>query len=264
MTYHPSPELERRILGLGERAKILDVGGWFAPYHLATHVVDIMPYETRGRGSLAHHRSQERFTRDTWVQADVTDPTFQLRYPDKFFDFALCMHTLEDLHEVRPLLAELSRTARCGYIECPSRLTEQTVGVIDRSSDRIGFNHHKWIVENEGAALVMYDKAESFYQPTRSFSIPLTIYERSSEDDRAIRFYWNGHVAFRMHQDWATCSRKAREFRAAKRVRHLTEALDRFKRASRRVRNRARGISPYPDPVDGGDRSSIAGAYIAS
>jgi hypothetical protein len=46
-------------------ARILDAGGWFKPLARATHVLDLMPYETR-RGVLAPAPLVgERFTRDT-------------------------------------------------------------------------------------------------------------------------------------------------------------------------------------------------------
>ena len=37
-------DIEKRVRG-ADRA--LDVGGWFAPLNIATHVIDIYPYDSR-------------------------------------------------------------------------------------------------------------------------------------------------------------------------------------------------------------------------
>ena len=139
MSYQTNRELDRKVIALGNDAKVLDVGGWYACYPLATHVVDIMPYYTRGQGYFPGPRPGERFTKETWVEADITAPDFRLPYSDKYFAFAICMHTLEDLHEVRPLIRELSRVAVAGYLETPARFMEQTVGIMDRACAQVGF-----------------------------------------------------------------------------------------------------------------------------
>jgi SAM-dependent methyltransferase len=249
MSYQPNSALDQKVRDLGPSARVLDVGGWHAVYPLATHVVDIMPYETRGQGHHPEPREGERFTRDTWVQADVTDPALHLPYEDKFFDFAICMHTVEDLHEVRPLFKELTRTARRGYIECPSRLTEQTVGVVNRAFSRIGYNHHKWIVDLDDGELLLCDKAESFYQPERQFVMPLTYYESRPNEERIVRYYWSERVAFSVAQDWETCSARARAFKLAANISRSSEMFDAAIRAARRLRDAIRGVSHYPTPT---------------
>lgn len=49
-------------------ARVLDAGGWFIPLPRATHVVDLMPYETRRCVVTLEPLAGERFTRDTWLQ----------------------------------------------------------------------------------------------------------------------------------------------------------------------------------------------------
>src|SRR5258708_1424846 len=106
--------LEASLAALPTSARILDAGGWFLPLNRATHVVDLMPYETR-RGRLSLERSDdERFSNKTWFQADFCSPTLRLPFDEKYFDFCTCTQTLEDLANPAPLLGELRRIARPG------------------------------------------------------------------------------------------------------------------------------------------------------
>lgn len=113
---------------------ILDVGGWFAPERRVTHVIDLMPWETRGARLTLTPLPGECFTKDTWFQADFLQPDFNLPFADQSFDLALCGHTIEHLVAPEKILLELQRVARRGRIECPSRLAEQTVSLRDRKS----------------------------------------------------------------------------------------------------------------------------------
>src|SRR4051794_2049878 len=104
---------------LSESAKVLDVGGWYTPFNRANHVVDLMPYETRGVGQGTE---RERFTSETWTQLDVCqDP---LPFEDDSIDFVVCSQTLEDIRDPLFLCSELNRVAKAGYLETPSTLAE--------------------------------------------------------------------------------------------------------------------------------------------
>ena len=46
--------------------KVLDVGGWHNAFNLATHVLDIMPYDTRRTGDALDPEDAERFGEDSW------------------------------------------------------------------------------------------------------------------------------------------------------------------------------------------------------
>ena len=246
MSYQTNRELDRKVIALGNDAKVLDVGGWYACYPLATHVVDIMPYYTRGQGYFPGPRPGERFTKETWVEADITAPDFRLPYSDKYFAFAICMHTLEDLHEVRPLIRELSRVAVAGYLETPARFMEQTVGIMDRACAQVGFNHHKWIIDADGSCLTLHDKAESFYQPKKCYAIPLSFYECSSFP-KTVEYYWEKSIALSVCQDSKNSRRLAREFKERLNVPRREELKDLALRAARRARNAAQGISRFSD-----------------
>jgi hypothetical protein len=116
------------ILALKPDARVLDVGGWACPFLRADWVLDAEPYETRGYyASVGLPASQgwgpERFNKARWIQRDIC-----AREPwpiaDKFFDFAICSQTLEDVRYPIFVCSELVRGARAGYIETPSRVAE--------------------------------------------------------------------------------------------------------------------------------------------
>lgn len=154
-------------------ARILDAGAWFNPCLAATDIVDVMPYETR-RGSLTLGSVPgERFSKSTWRQVDFLQAGLRLPYADQAFDFSICTQTIEDLADPEPLLRELQRVSRAGYIESPSRLSEQTAGVRDRISATPGHPHHHWIVECAGARLELSPKTVSLEGPRRYHVVPL-------------------------------------------------------------------------------------------
>ncbi|MCF7688801.1 MAG: class I SAM-dependent methyltransferase [Cephaloticoccus sp.] len=157
---------------------VLDAGGWFDPYLKATHVVDLMPYETRGGKLQLDPLPGERFTKATWHQVNFLNQGLKLPFPDKFFDFSVCGHTIEDLANPVPLLNELRRVSKSGYIETPSRILEQTVGARDRMTDAQGHPHHHWIVDVEDDRLLLSSKINSLRGPRKLHAMPLRTYER--------------------------------------------------------------------------------------
>jgi len=101
---------------------VLDVGGWFGPFNLATHVVDLAPYETRQTSHAFDPENAERFSADTWCQIDACcDPW---PFTDDYFDFSTCSHTLEDVPDPVAICRQLVRVSKAGYIEVPSKLRE--------------------------------------------------------------------------------------------------------------------------------------------
>ena len=76
---------------------VLDVGGWIQPFTRADWVIDLMPYETRGRLGTQGD-GDERFGPDTWVERDICHHE-PWPFEDKQFDFVTCAHTLEDVRD---------------------------------------------------------------------------------------------------------------------------------------------------------------------
>lgn len=233
-------KVQQRLESFPQTARILDVGGWFIPCPLATHVVDIMPWETRGAKLQIEPLPGERFTRETWFQIDCLNPSLRLPFADGEFDFSICSHTLEDLIDPSHLINELLRVSRAGYIEVPSRLTEQTVSVEDtehRAGSLIGYNHHHWIVDGEGNTLTFYSKEDSITERGAT-TIPLSRFERVVEenpDAQVLSFFWEAAFSYEFVRG-AAADIRARAFRKSLGIGVGEVWEDRLKRAGRRAR----------------------------
>lgn len=217
----------------------MDAGGWFIPLARATHVVDYMPYETRGGRLQPGPLPGERFAKSTWHQADFLDPALQLPYPDKFFDYSVCGQTVEDLADPRPLLAELRRVSRAGYIETPSRLAEQTVGRRDRMTGAQGHPHHHWIAESEGNRLLLSRKEASLAGASRRHEVPLRSFESAVANKTGaaiLRFRWENDFDWEILPD-DEAARRGQTLVSSLGISAQARLLDRFERFLRRVRH---------------------------
>lgn len=179
---------------LSDDDRVLDVGGWACPFNRADWILDVEPYETRGfYEKVGLPKSQagerERFAKATWVQRDICDRK-PWPFADKEFDFVICSHTLEDVRDPLFVCSELSRVAKRGYIETPSRLEESCLGSgdIDRM---VGYSHHRWFVENKGSHVVFTQKYHTIHAlPELHF--PKSFWDSLTEDERHNWFFWEG------------------------------------------------------------------------
>ena len=142
---------------------VLDVGGWHNPFNLATHVLDIMPYQSRRTHEALDPEDGERFSEETWLVYDACAGDWP--WPDDYFDFSICSHTLEDVRDPIVITSELARVSKAGYIEVPSWARE--IFIKDRfwrlrmvagRSPEIGFPHHRWLCELNDGELHFYQK----------------------------------------------------------------------------------------------------------
>jgi hypothetical protein len=156
-----------RVADLAANAgTVLDVGGWWCPFNLATHVVDLMPYQTRRQHEALDPEHPVRFAEDTWTVHDVCARPWP--YPDKFFEFSFCSQILEDVRDPVAVCTELVRVSKAGYIETPSRAREifskarwhSFRNLIGRSPS-VGYDHHLWYVELAGSHLRFIPKGEN-------------------------------------------------------------------------------------------------------
>lgn len=134
--------LERLLDRLDDRDVVLDIGGWAKPLPRADWVMDLMPYDSRGLLGR-ETQDQERFGPDTWIQRDICDRE-PFPFADGEIDFVVCSHTLEDVRDPLWVCSEMNRIAKAGYVEVPSRLEEQTLGV---NGPWVGWSHHRWLID---------------------------------------------------------------------------------------------------------------------
>lgn len=183
---------ERMLASLDDSHLVLDVGGWAKPLARANHVLDLMPYETRG---LYGQRDPEpeRFTASTWVRRDICDRE-PWPFADKQFDFAICSHTLEDIRDPVWVCAELARVARAGYIEVPSRLEEQSLAV--HSPGWVGWSHHHWLVDVGERGLEFVFKSHAIHGDPR-FHFPPEFGRALLPEERVQTLFWRGELPAR-------------------------------------------------------------------
>ncbi len=168
-------------------ASVLDVGGWAAPLARADWVIDLMGWETRGLyGSV--DPADERFSAATWVQRDICarEPW---PFADGAFDFVVCSHTLEDVRDPIWVCSELSRVARAGYVEVPSRLVEQSFGV---QGDWVGWGHHHWLIDVVDGGLEFVFKPHILAREDLHF--PAGFAASLGVEERVETLWWEGEV----------------------------------------------------------------------
>lgn len=138
---------KRMLAQIPPDAVVADVGGGASPFPRADYVIDAIPFTGRGYGSDGNTHTKldqaPRYDESRWVQVDLCDHT-PWPFPDKFFDFVTCSHLLEDVRDPIWICSELCRVAKAGYIETPSRIKEQSLGV--ENPRHAGYYHHRWLI----------------------------------------------------------------------------------------------------------------------
>src|SRR4051794_4151248 len=173
---------------LGEDDLVLDVGAWAHPFARADWVLDLQPYETRGLyGYDQGEKATERFTDRTWVVRDICEHE-PWPFHDDQFDFVICSHTLEDIRDPVWVCRELQRVGRAGYIEVPSRLEEQSVGV---NGDWSGWAHHRWLSDVTDTGIQFVHKSHAL-RPGTEFTVPASYTTARPAADRVSTLWWEG------------------------------------------------------------------------
>ena len=185
----------REVAGGAER--VLDIGGWYQPFNLATHVFDLMPHATRRMKEALDPQDAERFTEATWLVGDACAPSWP--YHDKFFDFVVCSHLLEDIRDPISVCREIVRVGRAGYVETPSRLREifaKRRAFSLRSwlgeTPEIGFYHHRWFVELDGTHLRFTAKTAALGEHRRHYLTRGDVGRKLTEAESGIGLFWEG------------------------------------------------------------------------
>ena len=185
--------LDRILKTLPDDAVVLDVGGWAAPLNRADWVLDLMPYETRGAlipGGFGP--GPERFSAERWVQRDICDRE-PWPWPDDFFDFAVCVTTLEDIRDPVGVCGELSRVAKAGYVEVPTIYAELLHWW---EGPWLGHEHHRWLCFLEDGGLEVLHKPHSIHHDRR-----LRVHRRwtaeMTVEDHLQGLFWEGTLPAR-------------------------------------------------------------------
>ena len=189
--------LPRLIETARSHQRVLDVGGWHNPFGPATHVLDLGRYETRQKHDTLTPGEAERFTAETWHIQDVCLGNWP--YPDKFFDFAICSHLLEDVREPLVVCRELARVAKRGYVEVPSRAREifakaRFFGLRAAMGNvpEVGFYHHRWMVEIEGMHLRFLRKTHQLVMNRDFYLTRRELGRKMTEAESGICLWWDG------------------------------------------------------------------------
>lgn len=193
------PEVLRRI---ATDDRVLDVGGWARCFNRADHVIDKFPYATRGARYQEHlglgpqGGDTERFSESTWVARDLCDRE-PWPYPDRFFDFCTCSHTLEDIRDPLWVCSEMQRVSKRGYIEVPSMRFELTRG--REAGVPVGLSHHFWVIERRGDELIFHPKSHHVHGDPR-MSLPASAGVRLSPLEEVTYLFWDGEI--RAKEGW--------------------------------------------------------------
>ena len=181
-----SNEISEIILSrLDSNSRVLDVGGARYPWFRANYILDKRIYDQKvGPIAFAGREEKEYFSRDTWVSIDFYDLPWP--FEDKFFDFSLCMGTLEDVRDPVVLCKEIQRVSKAGYISMPTRAAESQIGVSTHpaSNQLYGYFHHRWNVEIINTKLVFKQKTPLLYQH-REYLI-------DDYGQHTLNFFWDG------------------------------------------------------------------------
>ena len=177
---------------LDDGALVLDVGGGAAAFPRADWVIDLLGYDERDRFGAIADPAAERFTEDTWVKRDVCDRE-PWPFADDQFDMVVCSHTLEDIRDPIFVCSELNRVSKAGYIEVPSRLEEQSVGV---HGPWVGWSHHRWLIDVEGDEISFVFKSHVLCgRPEVQF--PAGFWQTLTPAERVTCLWWEGGFRYR-------------------------------------------------------------------
>lgn len=193
----PSENAEEavRLLGILPHERVLEVGGAANPFPRANVVCDLTFGSTNQRnGSPGVFRPGV-----TYVEASAESLPFR----DGEFDVVWCTQVLE--HVPNPLKAarELSRVARRGFIELPSRVGEMLNGNPT----------HRWVVDREGDTLVFHPR--TFVEHPFDNLLYAHLFKDAAfrtRCDRDLRNVLNHQLVFQGHFDVRVMTSKERVF----------------------------------------------------
>jgi SAM-dependent methyltransferase len=173
---------------LPAEALVLDVGGGGQPYFRADYILDFTPFSM---AKTAVQGGAPRYTEKTWVQFDICSRQ-PWPFPDKFFDYVVCSHTLEDIRDPIAACAELSRVAKAGYVETPSRIVEQSIGVED--PNYAGYTHHRWLLNERDGGIEFRPKQHCLHSDPRAIVTRVRAWQTINPKYANFQLEWRDHL----------------------------------------------------------------------
>jgi hypothetical protein len=188
------PEVEEAIGArlVGGTRRVLDVGGVRETSRHATHLIDIMTYDA-AKAAWRSYFVDRGIPAENWAVHDICDPK-PFPYPDKYFDFVIASHILEDVRDPVRVCGELSRVARAGFIETPSVRLELTRGVDPRGRRYVGYYHHRWLVRPANGGLEFLFKPHFLAASKRFHLPPRYLSTSSSPEGQYVSLFWEGEI----------------------------------------------------------------------
>ena len=165
-----------KILSEKTNWKVLDIGCGFNPNQYATTICDVL--------DLKKHYLDKKF-----VKLDGE----KLPFNDKEFDFVITSHVLEHVKDPTIFLNELSRVAKQGYIEVPTKLEDNLVFENKKA--------HLWhLTFDDVNQLINISKKVQFFEPILTVSSikKLNNYFR---DSLLLELYWENTIEFKFSEN---------------------------------------------------------------
>ncbi len=106
----------------------------------------------------------------------------------------ICSQTLEDIRDPIWVCHEMNRIAKAGYIEVPSRLEEQSWGVIGMFG--VGWSHHRWLIDVTDGGIEFVSKPHAL-EGRPDLHFPPGFWEQLSEEERVQTLWWEGSFSYR-------------------------------------------------------------------
>ena len=164
-----------KILSEKKNWKILDIGCGFNPNQYATTICDVLDLK-------------EQYSDKKFVKLDGE----KLPFNDKEFDFVIASHVLEHVIDPNNFLKEISRVAKQGYIEVPTKLEDNLVFENEKA--------HLWhLTFDDVNQVINISKKIQYFEPILAVSSikKLNNYFR---DSLVLELYWENTIEFKFNE----------------------------------------------------------------
>ncbi len=199
------------LKNLPSNSRILDVGGASAPHNQASHLIDIVSYDKVKFENSKGPGQRKLLPKENYTQHDICSRE-PWPFQDKFFDFSICSHVLEDVRDPLWVCSELIRVSKAGYIEVPSKKYETTFGL--EAKKLAGASHHRWIVDlSENKLRFTY---KYFHVHLKYLNLNKAKYQNPQDNSWVYKFSWQDN--FNFFENWLNSGREIMEYYLDKKI----------------------------------------------